>query len=64
MDKTSDNDFWHEKTIEELAREQHLEQQLPVEQLIGQGRELWSSDEELNKFLDAIHERRHEPSTT
>ena len=64
MHKPSQNDFWRDKTIEELAREQNLEHQPPIEQLIGQGKDLWESDDELDKFLNGIQERRHEPSTT
>jgi hypothetical protein len=58
------DDFWQEKSLEQLAREQGLAQQRPVDQLIGRGRDLWDSDSQLEQFLADIHERRHETSTT
>jgi hypothetical protein len=63
MSSTSKHDdFWQEKSLDELAHEQGLEEQRPVDELIGHARDLWESDEEFDQFIAQIHERRYEPS--
>ena len=55
--------LWQERSLDELAHEQKLAQST-VESLVGQGADLWASDEELDQFIASIQERRHEPSAT
>jgi hypothetical protein len=51
-------DFWKHKTIEELAKEQGTT--TDVDKLIGRGKDLWASDEEFERFLAGIYERRRQ----
>jgi len=49
--------FWQHKTIEEIAKEQGIKE-TDVDKLIGRGKDLWSSDEEFERFVAGIYERR------
>ena len=53
-----ENDFWHKPTAEELAEEQGVEPPRDLDELIGQGSDLWESDEELDTFVAGIYQRR------
>jgi hypothetical protein len=50
--------FWAPKTIEQLAAEQGVRLPQNVDALVGQGADLWESDEELERFLSGVAERR------
>lgn len=61
-DRSKLDDFWREKSLEELAREQGLELADDLEKMVGSGKALWSSDEQLEEFLALIDNK--EPATT
>lgn len=48
------------KTLEELAREQGITLPMNIDELTGMGKDLWASDEELDRFLADIYKRRKE----
>ena len=52
--------FWRRKTIEELAAEQGIPLIPNYEALVGQGKDLWSSDEEFEAWLKDLQEARRE----
>ncbi len=47
-------DFWQEKTLEQLAAEQGVEPIRRLEDVLGKGSDLWNSDEDFDAFLAAI----------
>jgi len=50
-----ETESWRDKTIDDvLCEQQHT--QPALDQLIGQGRDFWDSDKDLDHFLAAIHE--------
>ncbi len=49
-------DFWREPRLEERAAEQGVRMPQSLDQLVGQGHDLWGSDEDFRTFLD---EARH-----
>ena len=51
--------FWQHRTIEEIAAEQGIKE-TDVDKLIGRGKDLWSSDEEFERFVAEIYERRRQ----
>jgi hypothetical protein len=53
-------DFWKHKTIEELAKEQGIGPVTDMDKIIGQGKDLWDSDEEFERFVADIYERRRQ----
>jgi hypothetical protein len=53
-------DSWRKKSIEELAAEQGVRLPQDLDELIGQGKDLWRSDEEFEQFLAGIYERRRQ----
>lgn len=53
--------FWTERSIEDLAAEQGLSQPVPLTRLLGQGADLWDSDQDFRKFVDEIHAARRGP---
>lgn len=55
------NLFWRPRTIQDLAREQAVAP-AQFEKLMGSGRELWDTNEEFEKFVADIQDRRHELS--
>jgi hypothetical protein len=52
------NAFWAPRTIEQLAAEQGVSLPQDVDALLGRGAELWDSDDDLERFLAGIAERR------
>ncbi len=52
--------FWQPKTAEELAAEQGIDGPQDLDGLIGDGAELWDTDEEFDEFLRGIEARRRE----
>lgn len=52
------NDFWHKPTPEALAAEQGVRLPPDLNAVIGQGRDLWDSDEDFDAFLEGIYQRR------
>ncbi len=54
----TENDFWRKRSGEELAAEQGIKPADDLDVLIGQGSDLWESDEDFDAFLEGIYERR------
>ena len=52
--------FWREKTIEELAAEQGIRPVERLEDILGRGADLWDDDEDFERFLKGIRERRRQ----
>jgi hypothetical protein len=52
--------FQPRKTIEELAAEQGVSLPQDLDSLIGQGKDLWDSDEEFEAWLKDLNEARRE----
>jgi len=52
------NAFWAPMTIEQLAAEQGVRLPQDIDALIGQGADLWEDDEDFERFLTGIGERR------
>ena len=53
-------DFWQRKTLEELASEQGVEPISRLEDILGKGAALWSTDTEFETFIADIQSRRKE----
>jgi hypothetical protein len=53
-------DFWQHKTAEEIAKEQGKGPVTDLDKIIGQGKDLWDSDEEFERFVADIYERRRQ----
>ena len=52
--------FREERTLAELAVEQGVMTPQPMEEMIGVGAELWDDEEDFQRFVEGIHERRIE----
>jgi hypothetical protein len=53
--------FWQHKTAEEIIAEQKKQgKKTNVDELIGLGKGLWASDEDLDRFLEDIRRQRHQ----
>jgi hypothetical protein len=50
--------FWKPKTLLERAAEQGVRPVERLEQVLGQGADLWTNDEELDAFLEQIRAGR------
>jgi uncharacterized protein (DUF2384 family) len=57
---TNEGSFWRRKTIEELAAEQGVPLIADFDALFGEGKDLWSSDEEFEAWLKDLQEARRE----
>ncbi len=51
-------DFWQEKSIDQLAEEQGVRPVERLEDILGRHADLWGSDEEFEAFVSGIYERR------
>lgn len=51
-------EFWESKSLNELIREQEVHPVERLDSLLGQGADLWNTDEEFEAFLSGIYERR------
>jgi len=52
-------DFWRTKSADELAEEQGIKPVKDIEEIVGKGKNLWKSDEDLDRFLEDVRRRRH-----
>jgi uncharacterized protein (DUF2384 family) len=52
--------FRRRKTIEELAAEQGVSLPQDLDAMIGEGKDLWDSDEEFEAWLEDLQEARRE----
>ncbi len=50
--------FWQETSIDQLAEEQGVRPVEQLEDVLGRHAALWESDEEFERFVDGIYERR------
>jgi len=58
----SDNtdDFWHQKSVDELAEEQGVAPIKDLDRLFGCGKDLWETDKEWNDYMEQIQATRRE----
>lgn len=54
------DEFWEAKSVEQLAAEQGIEPVQDLLALVGSASSLWGSDEDFERFVAGIYERRHE----
>ena len=47
-----------DRSIEELAREQGVAAPQKLDEVMGAAADLWDGEEDFERFLDGIHERR------
>jgi hypothetical protein len=57
------NAFWAPTTLEQLAAEQAVRLPQDIDALVGQGADLWDSDEDLEHFLASVAEGRGRAAT-
>ena len=50
--------FWREHTLDELAAQQGITVPQPLDEMIGAAAELWDDDEDRDRFVQEIHDRR------
>ena len=55
-----EGNFWRERTIDELAARQGITVPQPLDDLIGAAAELWNDDEDFDRFVRGVHDRRME----
>lgn len=55
---TVPEDFWQERTIDELAVDQGIVVPQQIVNLIGAAADLWDDEEDFQFFVEGIHERR------
>jgi hypothetical protein len=53
-------DLWPGKTLAELEAEQSVEQVARIEDLLGQGADLWADDAEFDQFLTWLQDCRQQ----
>jgi hypothetical protein len=53
-------DFWRERSIEELLAEQQVSSVRRWHDVLGQGKTLWEDDGQFDEFLRSIYDRRRE----
>jgi hypothetical protein len=51
-------DFWQEKSIDQLAEEQGVRPVERLDDVLGRHADLWGSDDEFERFVNGIYERR------
>lgn len=60
MEQEPHDEFWHPKTVEQLAAAQGVRGPQSLDALIGAGAELWENDEAFERFLASIDRSRRE----
>ena len=58
----NNEEFWQEKDIEMLAREQGVKPVADPDELFGAGSDLWKDDGEFEDFLVLVRELSHATS--
>lgn len=48
------DDFWHERSLKELAAEQGVQIPTNIDEVLGKARDLWESDQDFESFLTTI----------
>ena len=51
-------DFWRTRTIDEIAAQQGIAVPQPLNHVIGAAADLWDDDEDCDRFVRGIHDRR------
>jgi len=54
----SDDDFWHERSVEELASLQGVAAPKTLNDVLGKGDDLWEDGADFESFVHGIYERR------
>ena len=54
----SRGNFWRKRTVDELAAEQGITVPQPLDEMIGAATDLWADDEEFDRFVQGIYDRR------
>ena len=49
---------WRERTIDDLAAQQRIAVPQPLDEMIGAAAELWDDEEDFDRFIRGIHDRR------
>jgi len=52
------NEFWIDRTIDELIEEQNIHPIQNFDEIWGQGKKLWDSDEEFEVFIRSITDNK------
>ena len=50
--------FWRQTSLGELIKDQGIKPMISWEQILGKGSKLWESDQDFEKFLSGIYQRR------
>lgn len=50
--------FWRKRTVDELAAEQGIAVPQRLDEMIGAATDLWADDEEFDRFVQGIYNRR------
>ncbi|MCY4076287.1 MAG: hypothetical protein OXH04_12760 [Acidobacteria bacterium] len=53
-----DDAFWRGRTVDEIAAQQGVSVPQPLDDMIGAAANLWNDDEDFNRFLQGIRDRR------
>ena len=53
-----ENEFWHQKSVDELAEEQGVGPINDLDRLFGCGKDLWETKEEWDDYMEVIRTRR------
>ena len=52
--------FWRKRTVDEFAAEQGIAVPQPLDEMIGAAAALWDDDEDFDRFVQGIQDRRPE----
>lgn len=50
--------FWRERTLDEIAAQQGVSVPQPLDEMVGAAANLWEDDEDFNRFLQGLRDRR------
>ena len=53
-------DFWHQKSVDELAEEQGVRPINNLDSLFGYGKDLWETEREWNDYMESVQAVRRE----
>ncbi len=59
-DASNVDDFWHDRSVEELASLQGVTIPKTLDEVLGQGTDLWEDGAAFDSFVHGIYERRRE----
>ncbi len=58
LEDSAMEDFWREETLEELVEKQHIRPIASLDQIAGRGAGLWEDDDDFERFVQGILDRR------